>query len=188
MEIEVDGMEHGGFAQILREVLEELGVRSKQIKYYCMGDRGPDNTLQGQITVTIHIPASETLPTIRSFAKFEVESMVAECIQSVSHSTLRRVARDARAYLEHGPYHLLPRAADRTEGPLSLVFATDLLPTSEENLCLEVMRRYALAQDCYIKELEARNRECRHVAYRADEVIMKMEQDKERLQKCIVAD
>ena len=37
-----DGQSYGGFAQMLREVLQELGVPIKRIEYICHGEMGPD--------------------------------------------------------------------------------------------------------------------------------------------------
>jgi hypothetical protein len=47
---------------------------------------------------------------LHAFEEVAVETSVAACVQSVSHTALRSVMRDAHDYLKTRPYHLLPRA------------------------------------------------------------------------------
>ena len=50
IELLFDGGSYGGFALLLCEVLEELGVPTEQIKYVCHGEVGPEG-LQGHIVI-----------------------------------------------------------------------------------------------------------------------------------------
>ena len=63
VELKIDGESCGGFAQMLREVLQELGVRTELIEYVCQGEQGPDG-LQGHIIINIKVPASEAMPKL----------------------------------------------------------------------------------------------------------------------------
>lgn len=40
-EIMLDGSAYGGFVEILRNVLEELGVHPEQLRYIYHGEQGP---------------------------------------------------------------------------------------------------------------------------------------------------
>ena len=51
---------------MLYDVLEELGVPTKRIKYVCLGEPGPDG-LQGHIVIHFRVPTSETLPELHAF-------------------------------------------------------------------------------------------------------------------------
>ena len=42
VELPVDGLSYWGFAQMLYDVLEELGVPTEQVKYVYHGEPGPD--------------------------------------------------------------------------------------------------------------------------------------------------
>ena len=96
---------------MLRDVLAELGVPIERIEYIYHGGLGP-NRLQGHIIIHLRVPTSETLLEVYAFNELEVETSVEACVQSVSHSALRRVIRDAHEYLRREPYRLLPRALD----------------------------------------------------------------------------
>ena len=48
---------------MLYDVLKELGVPTKQIKYVCHGEPGPDG-LQCHIVIHLRVPMSETLPEL----------------------------------------------------------------------------------------------------------------------------
>ena len=42
VELPVDGLSYRGFAQMLYDILEELGVPTKQVEYICHGEPRPD--------------------------------------------------------------------------------------------------------------------------------------------------
>ena len=42
VELSVDGLSYRGFAQMLYDVLEELGVPTEQVEYVRRGEQGPD--------------------------------------------------------------------------------------------------------------------------------------------------
>ena len=42
VKLPIDGLSYQGFAQMLYDVLEELGVPTKQVKYVYHGEPGPD--------------------------------------------------------------------------------------------------------------------------------------------------
>ena len=107
VELPVDGLSYRCFAQILYDILEELGVPTEQIKYVCRGEPGPDG-LQGHIVIHLRVPVSETLPELHAFNELKVKTSVEACVQSVSRLTLRRVMRDAHEHLKNGLYRLLP--------------------------------------------------------------------------------
>ena len=50
VELSVDGLSYGVFSRMLHDVLEELGVPTKQIEYAYRGEPGP-NVLQGHIII-----------------------------------------------------------------------------------------------------------------------------------------
>jgi hypothetical protein len=111
IELPVDGLAYCGFAMILYDVLDSLGIPTEQIEYVCRGEPGPDG-FKGHIVVHLKVPASEFIPVLCAFETLEVENSVASCIQSISHTALRSVMCDAHDYLKTGPYHLLPAALD----------------------------------------------------------------------------
>jgi hypothetical protein len=111
VELPVDGLAYHGFAMILYDVLDSLGVPTEQIEYVCRGEPGP-NGFKGHIVVHLKVPASEFVPVLRAFETLEVENSIASCVQSVSRIALRSVMCDAHDYLKTGPYCLLPIALD----------------------------------------------------------------------------
>ena len=111
VELSVDGLAYRGFAMILYDVLDSLGVPTEKIEYVCRGEPGPDG-FKGHIVVHLKVPASEFIPVLRAFETLEVENSIASCVQSVSLTALRGVMRDAHDYLKMGPYRLLPAALD----------------------------------------------------------------------------
>jgi hypothetical protein len=42
VELPIDGLSYRGFAQMLYDVLDELGVPTEQIEYVCWGEPGPN--------------------------------------------------------------------------------------------------------------------------------------------------
>jgi hypothetical protein len=42
VELPVNGLSYWGFAQMLYDVLDELGVPTEQVEYVCCGKPGPD--------------------------------------------------------------------------------------------------------------------------------------------------
>jgi hypothetical protein len=111
VELPVDGLAYRGFATILYDVLDSLGVPTEQIEYVCRGEPRPDG-FKGHIVVHLKVPASEFVPVLRAFETLEVENSIASCVQFVSCIALRSVMRDAHDYLKTGPYCLLPAALD----------------------------------------------------------------------------
>ena len=61
VELLVDGLNYRGFAQMLYNILKELGVPTKQVEYVYHGEPRP-NGLQVHIVIHLRVPASETLP------------------------------------------------------------------------------------------------------------------------------
>jgi hypothetical protein len=110
-ELPVDGLAYRGFATILYDMLDSLGVPTEQIEYMCRGEPGPDG-FKGHIMVHLKVPASEFVPVLRAFKTLEVENSIASCVQCVSRTALRSVMRDAHDYLKTGLYRLLPAALD----------------------------------------------------------------------------
>jgi hypothetical protein len=111
VELPVDGLAYRGFATILYDVLDSLGVPIEQIEYVCWGEPRPDG-FNGHIVVHLKVLTSEFIPVLRAFETLEVENSIASCVQSVSRTALRSVMRDAHDYLKTGPYRLLPAALD----------------------------------------------------------------------------
>jgi hypothetical protein len=60
-ELPVDRLAYRGFATILYDVLDSLGVPIEQIEYVCQGEPGPDG-FKGHIVVHLKVPASEFVP------------------------------------------------------------------------------------------------------------------------------
>ena len=92
---------------MLHDFLAKIGVTIDQIEYIYHGELGP-NRLQGHIVIHLRVPMSETLLELHVFNELEVETSVEACVQSVSHSALCHVMRDAHEHLKNGPYRLLP--------------------------------------------------------------------------------
>jgi hypothetical protein len=111
VELLMDRLAYRGFAMILYDVLDSLGIPTEKIKYVCRGEPGPDG-FKGHIVVHLKVPASEFIPVLCAFETLEVENPIASCVQSVSRTALRSVMRDTHDYLKTGPYHLLPAALD----------------------------------------------------------------------------
>ena len=111
VELSVDGLAYRGFATILYDILDSLGVPTEEIEYVCRGEPGPDG-FKGHVVVHLKVPASEFVPVLRAFETLEVENSIASCVQSVSHTALRSVMHDAHDYLKMGPYRLLPATLD----------------------------------------------------------------------------
>jgi hypothetical protein len=107
----MDRLAYRGFATILYDVLDSLGVPTEQIEYVCQGEPGPDG-FKGHIVVHLKVPASKFIPVLCAFKTLEVENSIASCVQSVSRTALHSVMRDTHDYLKMGPYRLLPIALD----------------------------------------------------------------------------
>ena len=65
VELPVDDLSYKGFAQMLYDILEELGVPTKQVKYVYRGEPRP-NDLQGHIIIHLRVPLSKTLPKLHA--------------------------------------------------------------------------------------------------------------------------
>ena len=79
VELPVDGLAYCGFATILYDVLDSLGVPIEKIEYVCQGEPGPDG-FKGHIMVHLKVPASEFVPVLRAFETLEVENSIASCV------------------------------------------------------------------------------------------------------------
>ncbi|CAD6272196.1 unnamed protein product [Miscanthus lutarioriparius] len=79
VELPVDGLSYRGFAQMLYDVLEELGVPTKKVEYIYRGELGPDE-LQGHIVIHLRVPGSETLPELHVFQELQVEISITACV------------------------------------------------------------------------------------------------------------
>jgi hypothetical protein len=66
IELPVDRLAYRGFAMILYDVLDSLGVSTKQIEYVCRGEPGPDG-FKGHIVVHLKVPTSEFVPVLHAF-------------------------------------------------------------------------------------------------------------------------
>jgi hypothetical protein len=66
IELPVDGLSYSGFAQMMYDVLDELGVPTEWIEYICRGEPGLDG-LQGHIVVHLKVPASKFMPELHTF-------------------------------------------------------------------------------------------------------------------------
>lgn len=135
--------------------------------------------------MTLHVPASDTLPDVKAFTNLEVEMTVDTCVQSVSRSELRHICRDARHYLDGGSYHLLPRVLDLTADSETQALEHEWSIFQEADHCLKVTGHYVLAQDRFTLELELRNRRYRSMMFEADEALVKYEWDKVALRETI---
>lgn len=107
----VDSHAYQGFASILYKVLDSLGVPIDQIQYMCRGEVGSKG-FKDHIVVRLLILASTYVPILHAFETLEVENSIGTCVQSILRPALRCVMRDARDYLQTGPYRLLPAALD----------------------------------------------------------------------------
>ena len=79
VELPVDGLAYHGFAMILYDVLDSLGVPIEKIEYVCQGEPGPDG-FKGHIVVHLKVPTSEFVPMLRAFETLEVENSIASCV------------------------------------------------------------------------------------------------------------
>ena len=66
VELSVDGLSYGGFAQMLHDILKELGVPTEHVEYVYRGEPRPDG-LQGHIIIHLRVPTSETLLELHAF-------------------------------------------------------------------------------------------------------------------------
>jgi hypothetical protein len=66
VELFIDGLSYRGFAQMLYDVLDELGVPTERIEYVCQGEPGPDG-LQGHIVVHLKVPTSKFMTELHAF-------------------------------------------------------------------------------------------------------------------------
>lgn len=168
-ELSIDGRVYRGFALILREVLEELGVPAECLVYLCRGKPTPDGGLEGHVVINLKVPASETVPERHAFTELEVETSIDACVHSVSHSALRRVMRDAYERLKGGRFRLLPPALDLSQSTRKQLAAIDLAVLTEKD-------PYLVTSGLYILEVEQRNHYYRNILFEANESFLKMEQ------------
>jgi hypothetical protein len=143
VELPVDRLAYRGFAMILYNMLDSLGVPTKQIEYVCRGEPGPDG-FKVHIMVHLKVPASEFIPVLCAFEKLEVENSIASCIQSVSRTALRSVMRDAHDYLKTGPYRLLRAALDLNRFSEPQITAIDRAVHDEVDPCLRASVQYII--------------------------------------------
>ncbi|CAD6231341.1 unnamed protein product [Miscanthus lutarioriparius] len=170
VELPVDGLAYHGFAMILYDVLDSLGVPTEKLEYVCRGEPGPDG-FKGHIVVHLKVPASEFVPMLRAFETLEVENSIASCVQSVSRTALRSVMRDAHDYLKTGPYCLLAAALDLNRFSELQITTADSAAHDE----------YIIAQDRYIMDVEMQNRRYRDLLFRCDEEFLKLECKEEEM-------
>jgi hypothetical protein len=95
--------------------------------------------------VHLKVPASDFIPVMCAFETLEVENSIASCVQSVSHTALRSVMRDAHDYLKTGPYRLLPAALDLNRFLEPQITATDCVVRDEVDPCLRASAQYIIA-------------------------------------------
>jgi hypothetical protein len=141
VELPMDGLAYRGFAMILYDVLDSLGVPTEQIEYMYRGEPGPDG-FKGHIVVHLKVPTSEFIPVLCAFETLEVENSTASCIQSVSRTTLRSVMRDAHDYLKTEPYRLLPTALDLNRFLEPQITAADRATRDEVDPYLRAFAQY----------------------------------------------
>jgi hypothetical protein len=79
IELPMDILAYRGFATILYDVLDSLGVPIEQIEYVCQGEPRPDG-FKGHIVVHLKVPASKFVPVLRAFKTLEVENSIASCV------------------------------------------------------------------------------------------------------------
>ncbi|CAD6238410.1 unnamed protein product [Miscanthus lutarioriparius] len=70
VKLPVDGLAYRGFATILYDVLDSLGVPTEKIEYVCRGEPRPDG-IKGHIVVHLKVPTSEFVPVLRAFETLE---------------------------------------------------------------------------------------------------------------------
>jgi hypothetical protein len=173
-ELPVDGLAYRGFAMILYDVLDSLGVPTEQIKYVCRGEPGPDG-FKGHIMVHLKVPASKFVLVLRAFETLEVGNSIASCVQSVSRIALRSVMHDAHDYLKTGPYHLLSAALDLNRFSEPQISTADRATRDEVNPCLRASAQYIIAQDRYIMDVEMQNRRYQDLLFCCDKEFLKVE-------------
>ena len=110
----IDDKLHNGYAKVLREVLEELGVPREKCQYSCHCRVGP-NGLKDYFLVTVQILACKDMPELQPYTNYEAESTITSVVQYASWSALRFVMCDAYKHLKSGPYRLLSRALNTLE-------------------------------------------------------------------------
>jgi hypothetical protein len=153
VDLPVDGLAYHGFATILYDMLDSLGVPIEQIEYVCRGEPRPDG-FKGHIMVHLKVPASEFIPVLRAFETLEVENSIVSCVQSVSRTALRSVMHDAHDYLKTGPYRLLPSALDPNRFSEPQITTVDRAAHDEVNPYLRASAQYIITQDRYIMDIE----------------------------------
>jgi hypothetical protein len=79
VELPMDGLAYHGFAMILYDVLDSLGVPIEKIEYVCRGEPRPDE-FKGHIVVHLKVTASEFIQMLRAFETLEVENYIASCV------------------------------------------------------------------------------------------------------------
>jgi hypothetical protein len=174
VEFPMDGLAYHGFATILYDVLDSLGVPTEQIEYVCRGEPRPDG-FKGHIMVHLKVPTSEFVPKLHGFKTLEVENSIASCVQSVSRTTLRSVMRDAHDYLKTGPYRLLPAALDLNRFSKPQITAADRAARDKVNPCLRASVQYIIARDRYIMDVEMQNCRYRDLLFHCDKEFLKVE-------------
>jgi hypothetical protein len=144
VELPIDGLAYRGFAMILYDMLDSLGVPTEQIEYMCRGEPRPDG-FKGHIVVHLKVPTSEFVSMLHAFETLEVENSIASCVQSVSRTTLRSVMCDAHDYLKTGLYRLLPAALDFNRFSELQITAANRATRDEVNPYLSASTQYIIA-------------------------------------------
>jgi hypothetical protein len=144
VELPVDGLAYCGFATILYDILDSLGIPIEKIEYVCRGEPGPDG-FKGHIMVHLMVPASEFIPVLRAFETLEVDNSIALCVQSISRTALHSVMRDTHNYLKTRLHHLLPTALDLSRFSEPQITAIDHATHDEVDPYLRAFVQYIIA-------------------------------------------
>jgi hypothetical protein len=80
VELAVDARDYRGFATILYEVLDSLGVPTERITCMCWGEARPDKLLQSHVVVHLWVPASAYVPVLHAFEEVAMETSIAACV------------------------------------------------------------------------------------------------------------
>jgi hypothetical protein len=108
VELPVDGLANRGFAMILYDVLDSLGIPTEKIKYVCRGEPGPDG-FKGHIVVHLTVPASEFVPVLRAFETLEVEKHrgIRKLALEACCNTMDKLAVEAAITTTYNMHHLV---------------------------------------------------------------------------------
>lgn len=169
VQLPIDATQHGGFAEVLRMVLNELGVPTSSIQYVVEGEPAPGGGLQGYTTVKLSFPASERVREFSRGTGFQFDDNIRMGVQQISREALRLVTSESRQYLEGTSFRLLPRALDYTRDMGQQYQEIIAAPHAEADLALKVCGLGLLAYDAYTLLMEQRVDSYRGLVTRAQE-------------------